>query len=96
MKIALVHDHLAQDGGAELVLKVLMEMFPQAPIFTLIYDKKHTNPYFIDKDIRTSFLQRIPGVFKRYRFFLPLFPKAVEGFNFEAHEHARKPAKFHS
>ena len=40
MKIALVHDHLAQDGGAELVLKVLMEMFPQAPIFTLIYDKK--------------------------------------------------------
>ena len=39
-KIALAHDHLFQNGGAERVLAVLAEMFPEAPIFTLINDKK--------------------------------------------------------
>jgi primosomal protein N' len=39
MKVALIHDHLAQDGGAEKVLKVLSEMFPDAPIYTLLYDR---------------------------------------------------------
>jgi len=58
-----------------------MEMFPQAPIFTLIYDKKHTNPYFIDKDIRTSFLQRIPLGVSRYQWYLSLMPLAVENYN---------------
>jgi len=40
MKIALIHDHLAQDGGAERVLKALTGLFPEAPIFTLLYEKK--------------------------------------------------------
>jgi hypothetical protein len=40
MKIALVHDYLAQDGGAERVLKAFHELWPQAPIFVLFYDNK--------------------------------------------------------
>jgi len=39
MKVALIHDHLAQDGGAEKVLKVLAEMFPEAVIYALLADK---------------------------------------------------------
>ncbi|MEI6627426.1 MAG: glycosyltransferase [bacterium] len=78
MKIALVHDHLAQDGGAERVLKTLKEMFPQAPIFTLIYDKKNTGIFFKDTKINTSFLQRIPTGISHYQWWLGLMPMAIE------------------
>lgn len=82
MKIALIHDHLAQDGGAERVLKIFKEMFPQAPIFVLVFDKKHTNDFFIGQEIRTSFLQKIPliGV-SHYQWWLSLMPAAVESYN---------------
>ena len=78
MKIALVHDYLAQDGGAEQVLKTLQEIFPEAPIFTLILDKKNTNQFFADKDVRTSFLQRTPLGISRYQWWLSLMPAAIE------------------
>ncbi len=81
MKIALVHDHLAQDGGAEQVLKVLKELYPEAPIFTMIYDKKNTNSFFEGKDIRTSFLQKIPLGVSRYQWWLSLMPLATENHN---------------
>jgi glycosyltransferase involved in cell wall biosynthesis len=81
LKIALVHDHLAQDGGAEKVLRVLKEMFPNAPIFTLIVDKNHTNNFFIDKEIKTSFLQKFPLGVSRYQWWLALMPMATEGHN---------------
>jgi len=81
MKVALVHDHLAQDGGAEKVLKVLQEMYPQAPIFTLILDKKNTNPFFLDKDIHTSFLQKMPLGVSRYQWWVGLMPLATEYHN---------------
>ncbi|MFA4871507.1 MAG: glycosyltransferase [Patescibacteria group bacterium] len=78
MKIALVHDHLAQDGGAEQVLKVLKEMFPEAPIFTSIFDRQNTNKFFTDKDIRTSFLQKMPFGVSRYQWWVGLIPLAIE------------------
>ena len=82
MKIALVHDHLAQDGGAEKVLKALKEIYPKAPIFTLVFDPKNTNSFFNKQDIRTSFIQKIPyfGV-KKYQWWLSLMPTAVENYN---------------
>ena len=49
LKVALIHDHLAQDGGAEKVLQVFIEMFPNAPIYTLLYDKKS-----IEKNYKNS------------------------------------------
>jgi len=81
LKVALVHDHLAQDGGAERVLMVLKEMFPEAPIFTLLIDRHHTNVFFNDKEIITSFLQKIPLGVKKYQWWLALMPLATEGHN---------------
>lgn len=81
MKIALVHDHLVQDGGAEKVLKVLQEMFPDAPTFTLLYDKDKANAIFKGKDIRTSFLQKLPFGVSKYQWYLPLMPSATESYD---------------
>jgi glycosyltransferase involved in cell wall biosynthesis len=78
MKIALVHDHLVQDGGAERVLQALQDLYPSAPTFVLFHDRARANPVFLDRDIRTSFLQKIPFGVKHYQWFLPLMPAAVE------------------
>jgi glycosyltransferase involved in cell wall biosynthesis len=81
-KVALVHDFLVCRGGAEKVLLALSEMFPEAPIYTLLYDKEAMRGMFADKDIRQSFLQKFPKFLKkRYRFLLPFFPVAVEAFD---------------
>ncbi|MFA5021595.1 MAG: glycosyltransferase [Patescibacteria group bacterium] len=81
MKIALVHDHLIQDGGAERVLQILSDIWPQAPIYTLLYDQNKFGQIFKDKDIRTSFLQQWPGALKHYQWFLPLMPTATESYD---------------
>lgn len=81
MKVAIVHDHLAQDGGAERVLRVLRQMYPQAPIFTLVYNRKHAHPDFQRADIRTSFIQRWPGGNRWYQWYLGWMPTAVERFD---------------
>lgn len=78
MKVALVHDHLIQDGGAEHVLRVLQDMWPGAPTYTLLYDKKRAHPAFLSRDIRTSFLQKIPGSLHFYKALLPWMPHATE------------------
>ncbi len=81
MKIALIHEHLAQDGGAERVLRAFHEIYPEAPIFTLVYNKKQANKFFHDKDIRTSFIQKIPFGVRHYQWFLPWMPTAVEKYD---------------
>lgn len=81
MKVALVHDHLAQDGGAEKVLKVLCELFPEAPIYTLLYEKENADKNFRGKHIETSIIQRLPGGIKHYKWYLPFMPMAVEFFD---------------
>ena len=81
MKIALVHDFLVQDGGAERVLKVFHEIWPDAPTFTLLYDPSRMGELFRGKDVRTSFLQRMPFALKRYKWFMPLMPMATERYN---------------
>ncbi len=78
MKIALVHDYLIRFGGAERVFLSLQKIFPQAEIFTLIYNKKGMNQYFPASKVQTSFLQKFPWVLKYYRFLAPLIPSAVE------------------
>ncbi|MFA6534018.1 MAG: glycosyltransferase [Patescibacteria group bacterium] len=78
MKVALVHDHLVQYGGAERVLKALQELFPAAPIYTLLYDPKTMGNDFIKKDIHTSFLQSWPWSVKKFQWYLPLMPTATE------------------
>jgi len=81
MKIAFVHEYLNQYGGAERVLQVLCEMFPDAPIYTLIYDEKATGRVFKDREIHTSFIQKIPFSRKHHRVFPLLMPLAIEQFD---------------
>jgi len=78
-KVAIVHDFLVQYGGAERVLEVLCEMFPEAPIYTLLHDREKMRGKFVGKDIRTSFLQKFPCFLRRrYKYLLPLMPTAPE------------------
>ncbi len=81
MKIAIVHDHLTQVGGAEQVLKILHEMWPDAPIYTLLYDEKKLGGIFPKEKIQTSFLQKLPGAIKHYQWYLPLMPTATESYD---------------
>ncbi len=77
MRIALVHDYLAQDGGAERVLKSLHELWPEAPIFVLFHDKEKIK-FFNPENIQTSFLDKFPFKNSTYQWFLPLMPLATE------------------
>lgn len=81
MKLALVHDHLAQDGGAEKVLQAFQRIWPDAPTYVIVHDPKSANAAFRGKDIRTSFLQHWPGGVKHYQWFFPLMPTAVESYD---------------
>lgn len=86
MRVALVHDWLVGTRGGERVLDALCELFPQADIFTLIH-KPGTAPARVERHtIRTSFLQHVPGVFERYRYWLPLMPAAAESFDLDGYE----------
>ncbi|MBI2063686.1 MAG: glycosyltransferase [Candidatus Yanofskybacteria bacterium] len=81
MRVALVHDYLNQYGGAERVLEVLCEIFPDAPIYTLIYDERMTGGVFHGREIHTSFLQKLPFARRHHRIFPLLMPLAVEQFD---------------
>ena len=78
MKVALVHDYLNQMGGAERVVLAFHELFPDAPLYTSIYDPKRVDPAFRKIDIRTSFMQKMPLVKKHHQPFLPFYPFAME------------------
>jgi len=74
MKIALVHDHFIQQGGAERVAVALAELFPESPMFALLSDGKNTP----GRTISTSFLQKFPFSRRKIHWYLPLMPSAVE------------------
>lgn len=88
MKVALVHDDLVQWGGAERMLVGLMEAFPQADLFTSVYDRDNLllQQYFGRKKIQTSFIQQIPGWKSLYKQLLPLYPIAFEQFDFSSYD----------
>jgi glycosyltransferase involved in cell wall biosynthesis len=80
-RVALVHDWLTGMRGGEKVLEVLAAIFPEAPIFTLFHFPGSVSPAIESHPIRTSFLQRAPGIREHYRRYLPLFPAAIEEFD---------------
>lgn len=86
MKVALVHDHLAQDGGAEKVLKSLAELFPDAPIYTLLYEPGNIARNFSDRKIISSVIQKLPGGVKHYKWYLYFMPIAVEFFDLRSYD----------
>ena len=73
-RVALVHDWLTGMRGGEKVLEVLCGMYPSADLFTLVHVPNSVSPAIERLHPRTSFLQRLPGVRRYYRYCLPLFP----------------------
>lgn len=86
MRIALVHDYLVQYGGAERVLEALCEIFPLAPIYTLVYDEKLFASRFGNRKIYTSFLQNFPLSKTHHRAFPVLMPMAIESFDLSSYD----------
>ncbi len=78
MKLAIVHDWLTGMRGGEKCLEVLCRRFPKAELFTLVHKRGAMSPAIESMRIRTSFLQRLPGAARHYRYLLPLMPWAVE------------------
>jgi glycosyltransferase involved in cell wall biosynthesis len=87
MRVALVHEYFCNMGGAEMVARVLHEMFPDAPVYTLqIYDRNRGHAWMSGMDLRTSFVQRLPFAGRTHEMFLPLLPYAIEHFDFSGYD----------
>ncbi len=86
LKVAIVAEELTQLGGAERVLDCFIELFPKAPIYTIVWDDKKTFGKYRGKDIRTSFIQKMPLGVKKYKWYLPLMPAAVESFDLKNYD----------
>lgn len=80
MKIAIVHDWLVIDGGAEKVLRAIIDIYPNADIFSLVdfLSNKERINILDGKYAKTSFIQKLPFAKRYFRYYLPLFPKAIE------------------
>lgn len=81
MRVALVYDRVNKFGGAERVLIALHEIWPDAPVFTSVYDPAGA-PWAVGWDIRTSWLQNIPGAKTNHESLGWLMPLAFESFDF--------------
>jgi len=85
-RVALVHDWLTGMRGGERCLEVACEIFPDAPLFTLLHVPGSVSPVIERRRIVTSFVQRLPAAEARYRQYLPLFPAAVRGFDLSGYD----------
>src|SRR5919202_1620336 len=83
-RIALIHDFLLDLRGAERVFLEMCELWPDAPIFTAVYDEDGTEGRFAARDVHPSFLQRLRPNSRTFRALLPLYPAAVESFDLSA------------
>ena len=81
LKVALVHDWLVGQGGGERVLYDFHQMFPNAPIYTLVYDEEKAPKWCRECNILTTYLQRIPGAKSHHKLLLSFMPKAWEAFD---------------
>lgn len=77
-RTVLVHDYLNQYGGAERVLEVFHDLAPDAPVFTSMYDEDALPRTYESWDIRTTFIDRLPGAYAHHQRYLPVYPVAFE------------------
>lgn len=84
LKVAIVYDHLTtQYGGAELVLQVLLQLFPEAPLFTTVFDDSKIT-WISKQRVKTSFLQNFGWLKKQHQLLAPLHPLAIEQLDLSA------------
>lgn len=86
LRVALVHDWLTGMRGGEKCLEVICELFPDAPIYTLLHVKGAMSSIIESKEIHTSAIQRFPLLEQKYRMYLPAFPFAIESFDFSDYD----------
>jgi glycosyltransferase involved in cell wall biosynthesis len=86
VKVALVHDWLTGMRGGEKCLEVFCELFPEADLFTLVHVPGSVSPTIERHRIVTSVLQRLPGSWRGYRYYLPLMPAAIEALDLSAYD----------
>jgi len=84
--VALVHDWLTGMRGGERCLEVFCELFPDAPVFTLLHVPGSVSPVIERRRVVTSFVQRLPAAVSQYRRYLPLFPAAVRRFDLSGYD----------
>jgi len=86
MKVAFVHDYLIQYGGAERVLESLCNIWPHAPIYTLVHEPRNVYGKFDSKTVRTSFIQKLPFAKSHHRLFPPLMMLGIEQFQLDYYD----------
>ena len=85
-RVALVHDFLVDLRGADRVFLEIADIWPDAPIYTAVYDEEGTEGRFAHRDVRTSFLQRLRPSASTFRALLPLYPSAIESFDLAGYD----------
>jgi glycosyltransferase involved in cell wall biosynthesis len=85
-RVALVHDFLLDVRGAERVFLELCKMWPQADVYTAVYDEDGTEGRFSDRAVHTSFLQRLRPTARTFRPLLPFYPAAIESFDLTGYD----------
>jgi glycosyltransferase involved in cell wall biosynthesis len=85
-RVALIHDFLLDLRGAERVFAAVCDAWPEADVFTAVYDEKGTEGRFADRNVRTSFLQRLRPTSRTFRPLLPFYPHAVESFDLRGYD----------
>ncbi len=86
-RIAIVHDWLPLYGGAERVLEQILQVFPEADVWSLLdFIPNGQRDFLQNKLVTTSFIQRLPFVRKHYRSYLPLMPLAIEQFDLHGYD----------
>src|ERR687885_2282253 len=84
--VALVHDFLLDLRGAERVFIEMCSLWPDAPIYTAVYDEDGTEGRFAGREVRTSFIQRLRPSSRTFRPLLPLYPSAIESFDLSGYD----------
>ena len=84
VRVAIAHDYLTQRGGAERVVLAMAHAFPDAPIYTTLYDPEETFPEYAELDVRPSRLNRIRYLRRHHRAALPFLPSAVSSMTIDA------------
>lgn len=86
MKLALVHDWLNQMGGAENVLEAMVALYPGAPVYTSMYSPERMPDSYRAWDIRTTWMDRLPGIYSHHQRYLPLYPAAWDGLDLSGYD----------
>ena len=86
MRVAFIHDWLNGMRGGERCLEALCELYPEADLYSLFHEPNKLSPTVESMRIHTSFVQKLPFVFKKYRHYLPLFPVAIEQFDLREYD----------